>query len=60
VPDRLAQAARPMVHAPMGRFASADEIATVELLVASDRSSYVNAPAPIADGGITRRTRPVN
>ncbi len=47
------QAARRMVHVPMGRFANADEIANAVLFLASDESSYVNATAFLVDGGIT-------
>jgi NAD(P)-dependent dehydrogenase (short-subunit alcohol dehydrogenase family) len=47
------QAARRLVHVPMGRFARADEIASAALFLASDESSYVNATAFLVDGGIT-------
>ncbi len=47
------QAARRMVHVPMGRFARAEEIASAALFLASDESSYVNATAFVVDGGIT-------
>jgi NAD(P)-dependent dehydrogenase (short-subunit alcohol dehydrogenase family) len=47
------QAARRMVHVPMGRFAQAEEIANAALFLASDESSYVNATAFVVDGGIT-------
>ena len=47
------QAARRLVHVPMGRFARADEIANAVLFLASDESSYVNATAFLVDGGIT-------
>jgi NAD(P)-dependent dehydrogenase (short-subunit alcohol dehydrogenase family) len=46
------QAARRLVHVPMGRFATADEIANAVLFLASDESSYVNATAFMVDGGI--------
>lgn len=36
---------------PMGRFASADEIAEVILFMVSDRSSYMTGHALVADGG---------
>jgi NAD(P)-dependent dehydrogenase (short-subunit alcohol dehydrogenase family) len=47
------QAARRMVHVPMGRFARAEEIANAALFLASDESSYVNATSFVVDGGIT-------
>ena len=47
------QAARRLVHIPMGRFARAEEIANAALFLASDESSYVNATAFVVDGGIT-------
>ena len=48
-----AQAARRLIHVPMGRFARAEEIASAALFLASDESSYVNATAFLVDGGIT-------
>jgi NAD(P)-dependent dehydrogenase (short-subunit alcohol dehydrogenase family) len=47
------QAARRLVHVPMGRFAHAAEIANAVLFLASDESSYVNATAFLVDGGIS-------
>ena len=47
------QAARRLVHVPMGRFAQAEEIASAALFLASDDSSYVNATAFLVDGGIS-------
>ena len=48
-----AEAARRLIHVPMGRFARAEEIASAALFLASDESSYVNATAFVVDGGIT-------
>src|SRR3954454_5362170 len=47
------QAARRLVHLPMGRFAEAEEIAHAALFLASDDSSYVTASTFLVDGGIT-------
>ncbi|HET7049722.1 MAG TPA: SDR family oxidoreductase [Solirubrobacteraceae bacterium] len=47
------QAARRLVHVPMGRFASAQEIANAALFLASEESSFVTASALSVDGGIT-------
>jgi NAD(P)-dependent dehydrogenase (short-subunit alcohol dehydrogenase family) len=47
------QAARRMVHLPMGRFAHAAEIASAALFLASDESSYVTASTFLVDGGIS-------
>ncbi len=47
------QAARRMVHVPMGRFGRAEEIANAVLFLASDESSYVNATEFLVDGGIS-------
>jgi NAD(P)-dependent dehydrogenase (short-subunit alcohol dehydrogenase family) len=46
------QAARRLVHLPMGRFAEAREIAAAALFLASDESSYVNASTFLVDGGL--------
>jgi len=47
------QAARRLVHVPMGRFARADEIAAAALFLASDDSSYVTASTFLVDGGLS-------
>jgi NAD(P)-dependent dehydrogenase (short-subunit alcohol dehydrogenase family) len=47
------QAARRLVHVPMGRFATAAEVANAALFLASDESSYITATAFMVDGGIT-------
>jgi NAD(P)-dependent dehydrogenase (short-subunit alcohol dehydrogenase family) len=47
------QAARRLVHVPMGRFARAEEIAQGALFLASDEASYVTASTFLIDGGIT-------
>jgi NAD(P)-dependent dehydrogenase (short-subunit alcohol dehydrogenase family) len=47
------QAARRLVHVPMGRFARAAEIASAALFLASDESSYVTASTFLVDGGIS-------
>jgi NAD(P)-dependent dehydrogenase (short-subunit alcohol dehydrogenase family) len=47
------QAARRLVHVPLGRFAAAEEIANAALFLASDESSYITATAFNVDGGIT-------
>jgi NAD(P)-dependent dehydrogenase (short-subunit alcohol dehydrogenase family) len=47
------QAARRLVHVPMGRFATATEIANAALFLASDESSYVTATTFMVDGGIS-------
>jgi len=47
------QAARRLVHVPIGRFARAEEIANAALFLASDESSYITATAFTVDGGIT-------
>jgi NAD(P)-dependent dehydrogenase (short-subunit alcohol dehydrogenase family) len=48
-----AQAARRLVHLPMGRFAEAREIASAALFLASDESSYITASTFLVDGGLT-------
>jgi NAD(P)-dependent dehydrogenase (short-subunit alcohol dehydrogenase family) len=45
------QAARRLVHVPMGRFAETREIAHAALFPASDESSYVTASTFLVDGG---------
>ena len=47
------QAARRMVHVPMGRFGEPREIANAALFLASDESSYVNATSFMVDGGLS-------
>jgi NAD(P)-dependent dehydrogenase (short-subunit alcohol dehydrogenase family) len=47
------QAARRMVHLPMGRFADAREISNAALFLASDESSYVTASTFMVDGGLS-------
>ncbi len=47
------QAARRLVHVPMGRFAHAREIAHGALFLASDESSYVTASTFLIDGGLS-------
>jgi NAD(P)-dependent dehydrogenase (short-subunit alcohol dehydrogenase family) len=47
------QAARRMVHLPMGRFADVREISNAALFLASDESSYVTASTFLVDGGLT-------
>jgi NAD(P)-dependent dehydrogenase (short-subunit alcohol dehydrogenase family) len=47
------QAARRLVHVPMGRFARVEEIAQGALFLASDEASYVTASTFLVDGGIS-------
>ena len=47
------QAARRMVHIPMGRFGRPEEIASAVLFLASDESSFMTASTFLVDGGIS-------
>ena len=47
------QAARRMVHVPMGRFAEAVELANAVLFLASDESSFITASTFLVDGGLS-------
>jgi NAD(P)-dependent dehydrogenase (short-subunit alcohol dehydrogenase family) len=47
------QAARRLVHVPMGRFAEPGEIAQGALFLASDESSFVTASTFLVDGGLS-------
>jgi NAD(P)-dependent dehydrogenase (short-subunit alcohol dehydrogenase family) len=47
------QAARRLVHVPMGRFAEAVEIARGALFLAGDESSCVTASTFLVDGGLS-------
>ncbi len=47
------KAARRLVHVPMGRFATADEIAQGALFLASEESSFVTASTFLIDGGLS-------
>jgi len=47
------QAARRLVHVPMGRFAEAVELANAVLFLASDESSYITASTFLVDGGLS-------
>jgi NAD(P)-dependent dehydrogenase (short-subunit alcohol dehydrogenase family) len=46
-------AARRLVHVPMGRFGSADEMAAAVAFLASDDSSFMTASTFLVDGGIS-------
>jgi NAD(P)-dependent dehydrogenase (short-subunit alcohol dehydrogenase family) len=47
------QAARRLIHVPIGRFAEPREIAQGALFLASDDSSYVTASTFLVDGGLS-------
>jgi len=47
------EAARRLVHVPMGRFAEPREIAQAALFLASDESSFVTASTFLVDGGLS-------
>jgi NAD(P)-dependent dehydrogenase (short-subunit alcohol dehydrogenase family) len=47
------QAARRLVHIPMGRFGEAREIADAALFLAADESSFVTASTFMVDGGLS-------
>jgi NAD(P)-dependent dehydrogenase (short-subunit alcohol dehydrogenase family) len=47
------QAARRLVHVPMGRFARPQEIAQGALFLASEESSFVTASTFLVDGGLS-------
>jgi NAD(P)-dependent dehydrogenase (short-subunit alcohol dehydrogenase family) len=48
-----AQAARRLVHVPMGRFGDAREIAAAVAFLASDDSSFMTGASLLVDGGIS-------
>ena len=47
------RAARRLVHVPMGRFGTTDEMANAVLFLASDESSFMTASNFLVDGGIS-------
>ncbi len=47
------QAARRLVHVPMGRFARAEEIASATVFLASSESSFMTAASFLVDGGLS-------
>jgi NAD(P)-dependent dehydrogenase (short-subunit alcohol dehydrogenase family) len=47
------RAARRLVHVPVGRFGTAEEIANGVLFLASDESTFVTATTFLVDGGIS-------
>src|SRR3954449_4763692 len=47
------QAARRLVHVPMGRFADAVELANAVLFLASDEASFITASTFLVDGGLS-------
>jgi NAD(P)-dependent dehydrogenase (short-subunit alcohol dehydrogenase family) len=51
--DNPAAYERRRVHLPMGRLATAREIANAALFLAGDESSYVNGATFLVDGGLT-------
>ena len=51
--DNPAAYERRRIHLPMGRLATAREIANAALFLASDESSYVNGATFLVDGGLT-------